>query len=180
MNTTITGKDFTLTDGVKDAVEGKVKKIEKFAGEEASVEIKLSARGKNAEHYRAEITVRFDKNVVRAEVTGEDMYRVIGDAVDVVVERIKKVKGKLKKAGGKTIRTQEPENIEEIDKEYLKRLGINRRKAVKAEVMTTEDAIEEMEYTGHDFYTFRDYEDHEALKIVYRRNDVGYGVIDIE
>lgn len=57
----------------------------------------LSAKHGRAKAQRAEITVKTKNNVVRAEVTDEDLYRAINSAVDVVTERIKKIKEKAEK-----------------------------------------------------------------------------------
>ena len=43
MRLKITGKNITLTEGIKDAVKEKVKKIEKLVSEEALTEVMLSA-----------------------------------------------------------------------------------------------------------------------------------------
>ena len=53
----ITGKNITLTEGIKDAVKEKVKKIEKLVSEEALTEVMLSAKHGRAKAQRAEITV---------------------------------------------------------------------------------------------------------------------------
>ena len=44
MRLTISGKNFTLTEGIKDAAEEKLKKIERLVGDEASVSFLVSAK----------------------------------------------------------------------------------------------------------------------------------------
>ena len=177
MNTKITGKNFTLTDGIKEAVNEKVKKIEKVSGPEAAVDICLSVKEGKAK--RAEVTVKADKNIVRAEVTGDDMYKLIAEAVDTVVKRIKKIKDKQRKrAGSESIR--EPEkNMEVTKEETAETFTISRSKAVHAESMTVDEACQEMEYTDHDFYIFRDADADDELCIVYKRKDGDFGVIEV-
>ena len=97
MRLKITGKNITLTEGIKDAVKEKVKKFEKLVGDDTAVDIVLSAKHGRAKAQRAEITVKTKNSVVRAEVTDEDLYRAINSAVDVVTERIKKIKEKSRK-----------------------------------------------------------------------------------
>lgn len=118
MNLIITGKDFALTEGIKNVINEKLKKIERLIGEASTIEVKLGARGNSPENYKVELTVRFKKDIVRAEVIGKDMYNAIGEAVDTVAARIHKLKGKRKnKAGEKSIRDNsvEYENIEEVN-----------------------------------------------------------------
>lgn len=188
MRLKITGKNITLTEGIKDAVKEKVKKIEKLVSEEALTEVMLSAKHGRAKAQRAEITVKAKKSVVRAEVTDDDLYRAIASAVDVVTERLKKIKEKSRKrAGSESIRAAEKEatvreemeiGLDAID-DFETAGGINREKIVSAESMTRDEACIEMEYTDHDFYVFKDAEAGDMLCVMYRRKAGGYGVLTV-
>lgn len=188
MRLKITGKNITLTEGIKDAVKEKVKKIEKLVSEEALTEVMLSAKHGRAKAQRAEITVKAKKSVVRAEVTDDDLYRAIAAAVDVVTERLKKIKEKSRKrAGSESIRAAEKEatvreemeiGLDAID-DFETAGGINREKIVSAESMTRDEACIEMEYTDHDFYVFKDAEVGDMLCVMYRRKAGGYGVLTV-
>lgn len=188
MRLKITGKNITLTEGIKDAVKEKVKKIEKLVSEEALTEVILSAKHGRAKAQRAEITVKTKKSVVRAEVTDDDLYRAIAAAVDVVTERLKKIKEKSRKrAGSESIRAAEKEatireemeiGLDAVD-DFETAGGINREKIVSAESMTRDEACIEMEYTDHDFYVFRDAEAGNMLCVIYRRKAGGYGVLTV-
>lgn len=188
MKLKITGKNITLTEGIKDAVKEKVKKIEKLVREEALTEVMLSAKHGKAKAQRAEITVKTKKSVVRAEVTDDDLYRAIAAAVDVVTERLKKIKEKSRKrAGSESIRAVEKEatvreemeiGLDAID-DFETAGGINREKIVSAESMTRDEACIEMEYTDHDFYVFKDAEAGDMLCVMYRRKAGGYGVLTV-
>ena len=188
MRLKITGKNITLTEGIKDAVKEKVKKIEKLVSEEALTEVMLSAKHGRAKAQRAEITVRAKKSVVRAEVTDDDLYRAIAAAVDVVTERLKKIKEKSRKrAGSESIRAAEKgatvrEEMEiglDAVEDFETAGGLNREKIVAAESMTRDEACIEMEYTDHDFYVFRDTEAGDMLCVMYRRKAGGYGVLTV-
>lgn len=188
MRLKITGKNITLTEGIKDAVKEKVKKIEKLVSEEALTEVMLSAKHGRAKAQRAEITVKAKKSVVRAEVTDDDLYRAIAAAVDVVTERLKKIKEKSRKrAGSESIRAVEKEmtvreeaavGLDAVE-DFETAGGINREKIVAAESMTRDEACIEMEYTDHDFYVFRDTEAGDMLCVMYRRKAGGYGVLTV-
>ena len=182
MRLKITGKNITLTEGIKDAVKEKVKKFEKLVGDDTAVDIVLSAKHGRAKAQRAEITVKTKNSVVRAEVTDENLYRAINSAVDVVTERIKKIKEKSRKrAGSESIRAAEKEvTVEEeisvgLDavEDFEAVASINREKIVAAE------ACIEMEYTDHDFYIFRDSDRDDMLCVIYRRKAGGYGIISV-
>ena len=148
----------------------------------------LSAKHGRAKAQRAEITVKTKNSVVRAEVTDEDLYRAINSAVDVVTERIKKIKEKSRKrAGSESIRAAEKKvTVEEeisvgLDtvEDFEAVASINREKIVAAENMTRDEACIEMEYTDHDFYIFRDSDRDDMLCVIYRRKAGGYGIISV-
>lgn len=188
MRLKITGKNITLTEGIKDAVKEKVKKIEKLVSEEALTEVMLSAKHGRAKAQRAEITVKAKKSVVRAEVTDDDLYRAIAAAVDVVTERLKKIKEKSRKRAGSesimaaekeaTVREEMEIGLDAID-DFETAGGINREKIVSAESMTRDEACIEMEYTDHDFYVFKDAEAGDMLCVMYKRKAGGYGVLTV-
>ena len=188
MRLVIAGKNITLTEGIKDAVKEKVKKIEKLVGEDTAVDVVLSAKHGRAKAQRAEITVKTKKSVVRAEVTDNDLYKAISAAVDVIAERLKKIKEKSRKrAGSESIRAAEKEAAvrEEMEvgldavEDFETAGRINREKIVAAESMTRDEACVEMEYTDHDFYVFRDSEAGDMLCVMYRRKAGGYGVLTV-
>lgn len=189
MRLKITGKNITLTEGIKSAVKDKIKKIEKLVGDDAAVDVMLSAKHGKAKGQRAEITIKTKSSVVRAEVTDEDLYRAINSAVDVVTGRLKKIKEKSRKrAGSDSIRAMEREREddavikEEFEvgaDEFEVNGGISREKIVSAESMTRDEACVEMEFTDHDFYVFKDSERDDVLCVIYRREAGGYGVLAV-
>ena len=179
MRLKITGKNITLTEGIKSAVKDKIKKIEKLVGDDAAVDVMLSAKHGKAKGQRAEITVKTKSSVVRAEVTDEDLYRAINSAVDVVTGRLKKIKEKSRKRADDAVIKEEFEvGADEID-EFEVNGGISREKIVSAESMTRDEACVEMEFTDHDFYVFRDSERDDMLCVIYRREAGGYGVLAV-
>ena len=181
MRLKITGKNITLTEGIKSAVKDKIKKIEKLVGDDAAVDVMLSAKHGKAKGQRAEITIKTKSSVVRAD-----------SAVEVVTGRLKKIKEKSRKrAGSESIRAMERERednavvkeefevgADEID-EFEVNGGISREKIVSAESMTRDEACVEMEFTDHDFYVFKDAERDDMLCVIYRREAGGYGLLAV-
>ena len=172
MRLKITGKNITLTEGIKSAVKDKIKKIEKLVGDDAAVDVMLSAKHGKAKGQRAEITIKTKSSVVRAEVTDEDLYRAINSAVDVVTGRLKKIKEKSRKRAGS-------ESIRAMERAREDNGGISREKIVSAESMTRDEACVEMEFTDHDFYVFKDAERDDMLCVIYRREAGGYGLLAV-
>ena len=54
-----------------------------------------------------------------------------------------------------------------------------KNKRFSLESMSVEEAIEQMETLGHSFFLFLSADD-EAIKLLYRRNDDNYGLIEPE
>lgn len=127
MRLKITGKNITLTEGIKSAVKDKIKKIEKLVGDDAAVDVMLSAKHGKAKGQRAEITIKTKSSVVRAEVTDEDLYRAINSAVDVVTGRLKKIKEKAGKEPAVTVSEQWKEK---------EKMMLLLRKSLKSEQMS--------------------------------------------
>ena len=64
-----------------------------------------------------------------------------------------------------------PVTAEELELEIVK------TKQFALDAMTPEEAVLHLELVGHDFFVFRS-GDSEAVNIVYRRRDGGYGLIE--
>ena len=64
---------------------------------------------------------------------------------------------------------------EEIEDGY----EVVRRKRFPLHPMSTDEAIEQMELLGHDFFVFFNLEE-EAVNVIYRRHDGNYGLLQPE
>lgn len=88
-------------------------------------------------------------------------------------------------ASVEVIRRVETGSIPTITEEELEELDqaespvMIRRKVFPATVMSAEDAVDQMELVGHDFYLFVDQETNRP-SVVYRRKGWQYGVISLE
>lgn len=177
---TIKAKDFTLTDGIRGAVEEKVKKIEKVTGEATLIDVLLSAKEGKKNAKRAEVTVRYanGKRVIRSDIRTDDMYKSIAESVNVVTERLKRAQDKQRqRTGSRSIRTADKD--EELIKSPIDGVNISKEKIINATVMTKEDACQEMYDTDHAFYVFRDADNDNALSLVYLREEGDFGIIEI-
>jgi putative sigma-54 modulation protein len=174
MNVKIFGKNISVTDNLRDTVEKKISKLDKFFFKDVEVNVVLSV-----EKLRQiiEITVPFAGTVIRAEEVTDDMYSSIDSAVDAMERQIRKHKTKLqsKKHGQNTIRFEniEPLDIEEEDVKIVK----TKRFAVKP--MSVEEAALQMDLVNHNFYVFLN-ADTEEVNVVYKRKDNNVGLIEPE
>ncbi len=166
------GKNIELTDSLKDMAEKKLSKLEKFFSEEIEARVVFSVI---KESQTVEVTVFLPDTIIRAEETTDDMYTSIDRAVDALERQIRKYKTRLKNRyqNNDTIRFDLIE-----DKTEEEKTNIVKRKKFQLNPMNEEEAILQMELLNHKFFIFLD-EDLETIKVLYKRNDGNYGIIEV-
>lgn len=75
MRITISGKNIELTEGLKQAVEEKLSKLEKFFKPDTDVYVTLSVE---KDRQKIEVTIPAKGHVIRSEQVSNDMYVSIG------------------------------------------------------------------------------------------------------
>ena len=92
MNFIISGKNIDVTPGLKDAIEQKLGKLERYFTPETEIIVTLSVE---KERQKIEVTIPVKGNIIRSEQTSDDMY-VSVDLVEEVIERqLRKYKNEL-------------------------------------------------------------------------------------
>lgn len=175
MRIIITGRNIELTDGIKSAVEDKLKKLDKFFTPETEVYVTLSVE---KDRQKIEVTIPTKGHMIRSEQVSSDMYVSI-DLVEEVIER------QLKKYRTKIIAKQQ-NAVASFNREYIdaedsadEEVKIVRTKRFGMKPMYPEDACIQMELSGHDFFVFRNAETDE-VNVVYKRKGNTYGLIEPE
>ena len=174
MRIRITGRNIELTEGLKAAVEDKLKKLEKYFTPDTDVYVTLSVE---KERQKVEVTIPMKGNYIRSEQVSNDMYVSI-DLVEEVIERqLRKYKTKI------VDKKQEGGNFQKayIENDYMEdeEIRIIRSKKFGMKPMFPEDACVQMELLGHNFYVFRNAETDE-VNVVYKRKGNTYGLIEPE
>ena len=175
MRIIITGRNIELTDGLKNAVEDKLSKLEKYFTPDTDVYVTLSVE---KERQKVEVTIPTKGNIIRSEQVSNDMYVSI-DLVEEVIERqLKKYRTKLIAKHQNAASAFKQEFLEEqsIEDEEIQ---ITRVKKVDMKPMYPEDACVQMELLGHDFYVFVNAET-DQVNVVYKRKGNTYGIIEPE
>ena len=170
----ISGKNIEVTPGLKDTVEQKLGKLERYFTPETEIIVTLSVE---KDRQKIEVTIPVKGNIIRSEQTSSDMYVSI-DLVEEVIERqLRKYKTKIvnqQQAGGNFQK-------EFVEDEFLEDEEVNiiRTKKFGIKPMYPEDACVQMELLGHNFYVFRNAETDE-VNVVYKRKGNTYGLIEPE
>ena len=174
MNFIISGKNLTVTDGLKTAVEDKLGKLERYFTPDTEIIVTLSVE-KNRQ--KIEVTIPVKGNIIRSEQVSNDMYVSI-DLVEEVIERqLRKYKTKIvdKEQGGSHFQKAFLEKEYEEDDE----VKIVRTKKFDIKPMYPEDACVQMELLGHNFFVFCNAET-DQVNVVYKRKGNTYGLIEPE
>ncbi len=176
MKKIITGRKVDISEKLREQVEKKLGKLDKFFRDDNEMQVTFSQQ-KNL--IRLEATV-FDGNIIyRAEEESDDKYVAIDKIVDVLERQIRRNKTRLEKKLRDQAITPPPywDSIEEeTDESEIK---IVRSKRYSLKPMSPEEAVLQMNLLGHDFFVFEDAESF-TTSIVYRRKSGDYGLIETE
>jgi len=168
MKINIIGRRMEVDESLKALIDKKLAKLDKYFKDDAVAYVTLSHE-KNAE--RLELTVSSGGTLFRAEERDETFNNALDTAIDVIERQIRKNKTRLEKrlreGAFRTIDAQ-PEEFEEAFR--------IREKTFVMKPMTPDEAILQMNLIGHEFFLFLNTET-DAMSVVYKRKDGGYGLI---
>jgi putative sigma-54 modulation protein len=181
MQVELQARHFDLTEPIKDYVEKKVGRLDKYLPDihATSVELERDVTRSQGEVYVAEITAWVDNAVLRAEEVNADVYTAIDEAGDKIFRQIEKYKGKrLNRWHGRaeTAPSAEQEAFE-ADQPDGRAAAIERRKRFRVYAMTEDEAVEQIDLLGHDFFVFVNGETGE-MNVLYRRKGGNLGLIE--
>ena len=171
MKITIYGKQMTVRESLKAAVEKKLAKFNKFFGEDTEAVVTCKTR-KGVKIL--EITVNYNGTTFRCEEESETFITALDRAAEGLERQIRKNKTRLEKTvkrGAFTITDIDDDDEYEEDPEFKIRV-----KSFPFKPMSAEEAILQMNLLGHDFFAFTD-DKSEQVCVVYKRKDGDYGLI---
>ena len=176
MNISIRGDKLEITEAMKTYAKEKLEKLNKYIDSPEKVDANIFVKVRNHSH-KIEVTIPLKKFILRAEEEQEDFYAAIDVVMDKLERQIRKNKTRI---GSKKIKEAKEfafeyiETMEAIeDEEEL----LVKRKIIEVKPMDEEEAILQMELLGHEFYLFKDM-DTNKTKLIYKRKDGNYGVIE--
>ena len=181
MKVIVKGKNkFVPSEANISYIEKKLKKLEPYFKNTDELEATVLCKEYDS-YYAIEVTIPTKNIILRAEVKEKTLLSAMDKAIDKLESQMRKHKSKIERSiklrdGLKghyqtqvdfELKTISPlENVKELVKE----------KSITLEPMDKDEAILEMEMTGHDFYIFLDKNTHK-VSVVYIRDDGNYGII---
>ena len=170
MRITIYGKQMTVRESLKTAVERKLTRFDKFFGAETEAFVTCKVR-KGVKIL--EITVNYGGATFRSEEESDTFITALDRACEGLERQIRKNKTRLEK----TFRKEAFVIEEEDDDEYLEEGEFEIRvKTFPFKPMSPEEAILQMNLLGHGFYAFTN-SDTGSVAVVYKRKEGSYGLI---
>jgi putative sigma-54 modulation protein len=176
----IRGEHLEVTEALRDYVEKKLSRLERYFDAPLSSEahVTLSViKGLQT----VEVTIPLAGAILRAEDKNNDMYASIDLVVDKLERQIRKLKTKanrkIRQEGAKRdlFRADPLFNAEYSDEDD--EFELVRTKQFTLKPMDVEEAILQMNMVGHNFFVFSNM-DTAQVNVVYVRNDGKYGLIE--
>lgn len=170
----IRGKNIEVTEALKDYVEKRLSKLERFIEDVRVAQVTLSVEG---ESHKVEVTIPLNGIILRGEEETEDMYSSIDLVVDKLEKQIDKYKTKLyRRYRGIGFRKSLVRELE-TSGESVEQFKIVRTKKFALKPMDVEEAVMQMNLLGHSFFVFFN-SGTEEVNVVYRRHDGNFGLIE--
>lgn len=193
----ITGRNVLVTDAMRNYCLEKISKIEKFNNRVTDVNVIMDIQ--KLEH-KIDIVMKLDHIIIKSSASSDNMYASIDKAVDRVQTQLRRYKTRIRNhhmKGGSVIdmninviEASADEILNEVNDEIESETGVQMvdkyrpHKIVSREkrplkTLNHNEAVMKMDLSGDMFMIFRSEED-QKLKVIYRRSDGNFGIIEPE
>lgn len=185
MKLSIHGHNMEVNTRLRDYVEKKTGRLDRYMPTLTNATIDLTEQNARNidERQVAQVTVR-DRHglILRAEERSSDIYASIDAVVDKLYRQISRYQGKMRRRNRRGGRVDTAELLEaeplpiDVAEEEEQTAQIVRHKRFSARPMTAEEASDQMELLGHDFFVFFN-GDEEQINVIYKRRDGNFGLL---
>lgn len=179
LNFNIRGENIEVTPAIREHVENKITKVERYFNEDFQANANVNLKVFNNSETKVEVTIPMKSLTLRAEESHSDMYAAVDLIIDKLERQIRKHKTKVNRkfregeGVGTYFANEQSTNHEESEEDIV----IVRTKQFSLKPMDQEEAVLQMDMLGHNFYVFTDGESN-GTNIVYKRKDGKYGLIE--
>ena len=177
MEIKIRGEKIKITDAMRNYVEEKLGKLDKYLENSENVRANVIVKVKGHDN-TVEITIPLKSFILRSEEKQDDFYAAVDLTIDKLGRQVRRNKERLM---SKKVQPSYEFNFEsiELEKEEKETNKIVKRKSIEVKPMNEEEAILQMELLGHEFFMFKN-SDNDKPAVVYKRKDGNYGIIESE
>ena len=178
MRYVFTGKNMSVTEGIKERTTKKLGRLEKLLPDNTEIYVTFS---EHKHLTKMEVSVPMHKRMLRAEVSDEDASACMDKAVDILERQLVKYKSRLRDRQRRSVATNDELTFIDVPEtpadDTSTEIIITRTKKFALKPMDAQEAVMEMELLNHGFYVFRNSWTDE-INVVYKRNDGEYGLIE--
>lgn len=167
----IVGDNVRVTEAMRNQIEKKLSGLEKYVLIDDNTTARVVCRV-HPNSQKIEVTIPSKVGILRSEVEHEDLYAAVDLAVDKLEDQIRRQKTRLNRRHRASLAETFIEEVVDEEEDILVRT-----KKIDATEMDLEQAIMEMELSGHDFYIYTD-EETGKIAVVYARENGGYGLLE--
>ena len=176
MKVSIRGDKIAVTKSIKEYVNEKLCRLDKYFENPKEIECKVLIKVKNQDQ-SIEVTVPTSKFTLRAEERHQDLYAATDLVIDKLENQIRKNKDRLDKKYRGIPKFELNFDFEALEDEDDSK--IVKRKDVDMKPMDEEEAILQIELLNHDFFVFKNI-DEDCVSVLYKRKDGCYGIINVK
>lgn len=183
MNIVVRGRNLEVTPRLQEYVDKKVGKLDRFLPtiDEARMELSMEQTQSAQNSQIAQLTVRSRGRILRAEERDQDIFAAIDAVLDKMQRQVSRYKDRLYGRG----QPRSPEEAEALSMPETVAVAeepnghIVRTKKFLVTPMDPDEAVEQMEMLGHDFFVFFNTVS-ESINVLYRRKNGDYGLLQPE
>ncbi len=177
MQLSINGKGMEISEYLRNIIEKKARKFDRYFKEDTSVIITLSIE---KSRHIAEVTVPFfDGTLLRTEESSGDMYNSIDAALKKLERKMHRHRDRLSQRLHEKAYDYKDTVYADEEADDLPEGKLVRRKSFSVKPMSVEEAEYQMELLGHSFFVFV-LADTEEVNVLYKRRDGDYGLLEPE
>ena len=192
----VTGRDVLVTEAMKNYAIEKISKIERFSSRIIDVVVTMDIQKLD---HRVDIVLKVDHIKIKSQAASTDMYASIDRAVEKIENQLRKYKSRIQEHTAKGLnvidlkvnvlkRPEEQElldinlDIEEENRQHLVKdytsHQIVSQETRPLKTLSIDEAVMKIELSADTFLIFRAEED-KKLKVIYRRKDNHFGIIEL-
>ncbi len=182
MDVIVHGRNVDITPRLQSYVERKIERLDRYMPNISEIRVDLAEEKTNRMGNRqiAQITLRHIRGtILRAEERTSDLFAAVDAVVDKMYRQIERYKGKRRRRGEAQEDFADYETAVDLEAEEIPQGVVIRRKRFVIYPMYEEEAIEQMELLGHDFFIFFN-ASADGINVLYRRKDGNYGLLEPE
>ena len=185
MELIVKSRNAKVSERQRAHIEEKMNKLARYLDQISKMTIEIAEEQRRTEGvvHRVQATLVGEHGILlRSEQRASELYAAVDEVADTLQRQIKRYKekhwrrGKLRRQAGEIVEVAPEVSNGAAAVVEEQRPRIMRTKEFEVKPMFSDEAVEQMELLGHNFFVFRDAET-SRINVLYRREDGNYGLI---